>query len=160
MNYQILSGPFGKLNILSSANLKVGNIKFPYFTRNSYSELNGNKLNFTVRGFSGNKVIIKDGYDNSVKGEIKFQVWGPGAFITDSSGEHYTWHQSFFKSGSWYITHSQETVVSAKGLLKREINYRETNELLVLAGLFIWRRILQDYSLLAIILFLTIYLTV
>lgn len=134
---------FGCSFKLFSGETEVGKLKDSEFSRTATGSLNNQHLKFITRGHLHPCVEIRDQNTNETVGKINFNVWYPKAkivFKIDSA----TWKFSNLWETRWKLSNNQGLDMRFRGHAhKGSVKLSETNDAMVLAGLYIsnyyWR---------------------
>ena len=134
---------FGCSFKIFSDNNQVGQLKDSEFSRTATGSLNDQHLKFTTKGHLHPRVEIRDVNTNEIVGKISYNVWYPKAQIVYKD-QVAIWKFSNLWETRWGLSNRQGLKLAFNGHAhKGSIKLNETNDALVLAGLYIsnyyWR---------------------
>jgi hypothetical protein len=122
----------------------IGELQKSSWSRTSSGELNGKKYIFDTRGFLNKETQIIDLKDNSVIGKILFSNWRTKTTIIYRNKEYIFRYDNILNT-KWSISDESGVLVNFQSFISDgDINSSNSDEVLILAGLFIRNYIKQN----------------
>jgi hypothetical protein len=136
-NYNWKTKFFRNTFVIYQYESQVGEIANKFFSRAASGELNGRKLLFDIRGFFRQETRILDARDESVIAGVIISSWKSKATITYNNKEYIWQHENFWNT-RWTISNENGAIAKYHSFASGgEITAYTTDEVLILAGLFI-----------------------
>ncbi len=136
-------GLFSSKYELFSQNKKIGELNEEMFSRTAIGKLNNSRVKFRKKGVFSSETEITDLNLNSNIGQIKFNAWGNKAEI-NLNGKKLGWKSDSFWGKKWSVLENGQPIVKYdSSTFKGEIDSKINDEVLLLAGLFVFNYYMQ-----------------
>lgn len=153
-------GIFKNTYEIISGEKTIGRLREKTWTQSADGEMNGKKYSFKTKGFFKQETQIVDREKETAVGKITYNSWKTRAKI-EYKDIVIQWKYTNFWNTKWSLFNSENEIVSYQGSSSKGIIlFDDTNELLLLSGLFITNYYWQTTVLVVVMALIPVWITV